>query len=119
MRTIRLNNGTKRNSIPGQLVRVDPKNKRNFIPVDINELDVIGTVAEATKPGAATRINLLNSVSWKDISSIPKDIGSSTELTKAAIEAELTGEITSHTHPAEEAGGMTPAKVMTLISLQL
>ena len=51
MATIKLNNGTRKNSVVGQLVRVDPNNPRNFIAVDINDLDVIGTIAEVKSPG--------------------------------------------------------------------
>jgi len=80
MATIKLNNGTKRNSVLGQLVRVDPNNPKNFIAIDINTIDVIGTVAEIRQPGNPTTINLFNSPS------------------KAQIESVLTGLITSHYH---------------------
>jgi len=61
MATIKLNNGTKKNSVLGQLVRVDPNNPKNFIAIDLNTIDVIGTVAEIRQPGNPTTIDLINS----------------------------------------------------------
>jgi len=60
MATVKLNNGTRRNSVLGQLVRVDPDNPKNFIAVELNSLDVIGTVGEVRQPGNPTTINLIN-----------------------------------------------------------
>lgn len=60
MAQVKLNNGTRRNSVVGQLVRVDPKNPKNFIAVEIGDIDVIGTVAEVRSPGNPTVINLIN-----------------------------------------------------------
>ena len=161
MRTIRLNNGTKRNSVPGQLVRVDPKNKRNFIPVDINSLEVIGTVSESQAPGKPTKIDLVNNFlsvrtsgsigpagpagpagndgedglsvelqktdthlqwrfeggEWADLVALVDlkgDDGSDATVTKEAVEAVLTGEIETHTHPGGS-GGLTQQQIEGLI----
>ena len=73
MAIVYLNNGTRRNSIPGQLVRVDPNNPRNFIAVDINTIDVIGIVKETRGPGNPTRIDLINHPpDYNDIESLPR-----------------------------------------------
>ena len=63
MATTKLNNGTRKNSVIGQMVRVDPDNSKNFIAVDLNILDVIGTVAEVRQPGNPVTINLINDFS--------------------------------------------------------
>ena len=63
MATTKLNNGTRKNSVIGQLVRVDPNNSNNYIAVDLNILDVIGTVAEVRQPGNPVTINLINDFS--------------------------------------------------------
>ena len=63
MATTKLNNGTRKNSVIGQLVRVDPDNPNNYIAVDLNILDVIGTVAEVRQPGNPVTINLINDFS--------------------------------------------------------
>jgi len=72
MGTIKLNNGTRKNSVIGQLVRVDPNDPKNFIAVNINEIGVIGIVKEVRGPGNPTLIHLINHPpSYDEISGLP------------------------------------------------
>jgi hypothetical protein len=96
MATVKLNNGTRKNSVLGQLVRVDPNNPKNFIAVDLNGIDVIGTVAEIRQPGNPTIINLINTANWDDILGIPFNIDDyqplDNDLTRLAIYRRIGGD---------------------------
>lgn len=75
--TVKLVNGTKNNSVVGQLVRVDPSDPKKYVLVDFNNLPVIGTIAESRSPGNPTTINLLNyiaSIHWNSVTGKPSTI---------------------------------------------
>ncbi len=59
MPIIKLRNSTRGNVKTGTLVRVDPTNPKGFITVNINDLPVIGAIAENVAPGALATINLI------------------------------------------------------------
>jgi len=60
MATVKLINGTRKNSVLNSLVRVDPNDPKRFVECDFNLIDVIGVVAEIRGPGNPTTINLIN-----------------------------------------------------------
>lgn len=82
MATIRLRNGSRSPIKAGTLVRVDPNNPKNFIPVDINKIDVIGITSSLVSGGAIGTINLIGSESTPSI--IPQNGASAYELAVAS-----------------------------------
>lgn len=102
MATLRLKNGSTKIIKAGTLVRYNPADKKSFIATSLEDADVIGVLSTSTAPNGVGVIDLLGASTGT---------GTTATITKSAVEAVLTGEISSHTHAGS---GLTQQQIMRL-----